>query len=181
MDTINWHCIFTKSVCFCLALPKNETKKDTFQDTSEKLEFSKEKLELTENALVKQIESNLKLSLTHSTNRRIVNKPNYVRRNLSLPIFHFVPKYSNPRFQMNVLVTGTPDCGKTTLCQILKDLLEESFSLSVQHLNISELVKQHNLHDGYDKRLATFILDEDKLWITWKKSLSSNHPLEILS
>ena len=64
---------------------------------------------------------------------------------------------------MNVLVTGTPGCGKTTLCQMLKDLLEETFSLSVQHLNISDLVKQHNLHDGYDKRLDTFILDEDKL------------------
>lgn len=64
---------------------------------------------------------------------------------------------------MNILVTGTPGCGKTTLCEMLKDLLRDKFSLSVHHFNISELVKQNNLHDGYDKKFDTLILNEDKL------------------
>ena len=55
---------------FLFSTTKNETKKVSFQDTSESLESSTEKMELIENALVKQFESNLKLRITHLKNRK---------------------------------------------------------------------------------------------------------------
>ncbi|RQM10296.1 hypothetical protein B5M09_000119 [Aphanomyces astaci] len=44
----------------------------------------------------------------------------------------------------NILVTGTPGTGKTTLCQLLA-------------------VKEHELHAGRDEDFDCFILDEDKV------------------
>ena len=63
---------------------------------------------------------------------------------------------------MNILITGTPGCGKTTLSEGIKDRLLEVFP-NVNHWNISQIVKRENLHEGYDKKFDTFILNEDKL------------------
>ncbi|PIA35532.1 hypothetical protein AQUCO_03500113v1 [Aquilegia coerulea] len=50
----------------------------------------------------------------------------------------------NSRKKPNILVTGTPGVGKTTTSSLLTDATQ------LRHINIGELVKQKNLHDGWD-------------------------------
>ncbi|RKP24865.1 adenylate kinase isoenzyme 6-like protein [Syncephalis pseudoplumigaleata] len=61
------------------------------------------------------------------------------------------------RQRPNILVTGTPGTGKTTLSELV------ALALGYEHINVSELVKAHSLHDGYDEAFDTFILNDDKL------------------
>ncbi|KAL4129442.1 hypothetical protein PRIC2_005450 [Phytophthora ramorum] len=58
----------------------------------------------------------------------------------------------------NILVTGTPGTGKTSMCQ---QLAERSQLLS--HLNVGDLVKERGLHSGRDEEFDCFVLDEDKV------------------
>ncbi|OWY94712.1 Adenylate kinase [Phytophthora megakarya] len=58
----------------------------------------------------------------------------------------------------NILVTGTPGTGKTSMCQ---QLAERSHLLS--HLNVGDLVKERGLHTGRDEEFDCFVLDEDKV------------------
>ncbi|WVY99423.1 hypothetical protein V8G54_025493, partial [Vigna mungo] len=60
-------------------------------------------------------------------------------------------KRKNP----NILVTGTPGTGKTTMCTTLAEVTQ------LCHINIGELVKEKNLHDGWDDELECYILNED--------------------
>ena len=57
----------------------------------------------------------------------------------------------------NILITGTPGTGKTTLAA------EVANRLGITHVNIGEIAKENNYYDGYDDKLQTHILDEDKL------------------
>lgn len=57
----------------------------------------------------------------------------------------------------NILITGTPGTGKTTLA------IELASRLQITHINIGEIAKENNYYDGYDEALQTHILDEDKL------------------
>lgn len=61
----------------------------------------------------------------------------------------------NSRKKPNILVTGTPGTGKTTT----------SFSLAeatqLRHINIGELVREKNLHDGWDDQFDCHIINED--------------------
>jgi adenylate kinase len=57
----------------------------------------------------------------------------------------------------NVLVTGTPGCGKTTFSQML------AASCSLKQLVVGELVKEKGLHEGWDEEWQAYTLDEDKL------------------
>ncbi len=57
----------------------------------------------------------------------------------------------------NLLITGTPGVGKTTLAETASE------KLGFRHLNVGELVKEHECHEGMDEALNTYILDEDKL------------------
>lgn len=59
----------------------------------------------------------------------------------------------------NVLVTGTPGTGKTTLCELLVTALGGTW----RHVNVGQLVKDKSLHDGYDGEYDTFMLNEDKV------------------
>lgn len=61
----------------------------------------------------------------------------------------------NRRKKPNILVTGTPGTGKTTTSSLLSDATE------LRHINIGELVKQKNLHDGWDDELDCHIINED--------------------
>ncbi|QCD94383.1 transcription initiation factor TFIID subunit 9/ adenylate kinase [Vigna unguiculata] len=60
-------------------------------------------------------------------------------------------KRKNP----NILVTGTPGTGKTTMCTTLAEATQ------LRHINIGELVKEKNLHDGWDDELDCYVLNED--------------------
>ncbi|CAH0474532.1 unnamed protein product [Peronospora belbahrii] len=58
----------------------------------------------------------------------------------------------------NILVTGTPGTGKTSMCQ---QLAERSQYLS--HVNVGDLVKERGLHSGRDEEFDCFVQDEDKV------------------
>jgi adenylate kinase len=63
------------------------------------------------------------------------------------------------RKRPNILVTGTPGTGKSTHAQ----LLVQSSPVPLQHINVSDLVKEKGLHEGYDQEWDTYIVDEDKV------------------
>eukprot|EP00128_Syssomonas_multiformis_P008891 Colp12_sorted_trinity150504_noHs@27217 len=64
---------------------------------------------------------------------------------------------ANQRSKPNILVTGTPGTGKTTLCELLAQQLE------YQHINIGEKVKALDLHEGWDDEYGCYVIDEDKV------------------
>ncbi|KAI9341296.1 AAA domain-containing protein [Pilaira anomala] len=57
----------------------------------------------------------------------------------------------------NILVTGTPGTGKTTTSEMIAEVT------GLDHVNVGELVKQKQLHEGYLEEFDTHVLDEDKL------------------
>ena len=57
----------------------------------------------------------------------------------------------------NILITGTPGCGKSVTTQAAAE------RLGLQWLDVTELVKKHECHEGRDEAFDTLILDEDKL------------------
>ncbi|KAG4401841.1 hypothetical protein GLYMA_02G076000v4 [Glycine max] len=59
------------------------------------------------------------------------------------------------RKKPNILVTGTPGTGKTTMCTALAEATQ------LRHINVGELVKEKNLHDGWDDELDCHVLNED--------------------
>ncbi|CAH9113487.1 unnamed protein product [Cuscuta europaea] len=62
---------------------------------------------------------------------------------------------SSCRQRPNILMTGTPGTGKTTTASALADAAQ------LRHINIGDLVKVKNLHDGWDDELDCFIINED--------------------
>ena len=66
-------------------------------------------------------------------------------------------KGMGPKMQPNVLITGTPGTGKTTLSA------EVARRTGMEHVNVGEIVTAQGLHSGRDEEFDTFILDEDKV------------------
>ena len=62
------------------------------------------------------------------------------------------------RRRPNILVTGTPGCGKTSTASLLAERLD-----FLKHVNIGELSEENDCYEGHDDELDTNILDEDKL------------------
>lgn len=62
-----------------------------------------------------------------------------------------------PRTKPNIVVTGTPGVGKSTLAAQLAD------STGLQVVAVNGLVKERALHDGWDAQLRSWIVDDDKL------------------
>ena len=58
-----------------------------------------------------------------------------------------------------IVITGTPGTGKTTHAQ----LLAEHSPVPLQHINVSELVKERVLHEGFDEEWRSYVVDEDKV------------------
>ncbi|PAA48390.1 hypothetical protein BOX15_Mlig028478g5 [Macrostomum lignano] len=58
----------------------------------------------------------------------------------------------------NILVTGTPGTGKSTLCQELANRLP-----SVTHVCVGEVAKANDNFDGWDEATQCHFLDEDRL------------------
>ncbi|CAG9856187.1 unnamed protein product [Phyllotreta striolata] len=57
----------------------------------------------------------------------------------------------------NILVTGTPGVGKSTLCSKLSELT------GLTWLDISKIAKDHDCLEGFDETYQCSYLDEDKL------------------
>lgn len=64
------------------------------------------------------------------------------------------------RYHPNIIITGTPGCGKTSLSRNLLQTLPKS---DYKHYNISELAKERDCIESYDKERDTGVVDEDKL------------------
>ncbi|KAL8645111.1 MAG: hypothetical protein Q9226_007451 [Calogaya cf. arnoldii] len=62
-----------------------------------------------------------------------------------------------PRTKPNIIITGTPGVGKTTLCESLTSIAD------LKHLAINRVAKEHDCHDGWDDVLDSWIVDEDKI------------------
>ncbi|XP_010270317.1 PREDICTED: adenylate kinase isoenzyme 6 homolog [Nelumbo nucifera] len=61
----------------------------------------------------------------------------------------------NSRKKPNILVTGTPGTGKTTTSSLLADATQ------LRRINVGELVKEKNLHQGWDDEFDCHVIDED--------------------
>lgn len=56
----------------------------------------------------------------------------------------------------NILITGTPGTGKSTTARMLEERVA-----TMRHVEIGALVKEKQLHHGWDEEYETYILDED--------------------
>uniref|UniRef100_A0A915PH43 Adenylate kinase isoenzyme 6 homolog n=1 Tax=Setaria digitata TaxID=48799 RepID=A0A915PH43_9BILA len=63
---------------------------------------------------------------------------------------------SETRQKPNLLITGTPGTGKTTLCQALAE------KLGFDHINCGKEILDNTLYSEYDEEFDSHILDEDK-------------------
>lgn len=57
-----------------------------------------------------------------------------------------------------IVITGTPGTGKSTHAELL---VQES-PVPLQHINVSEFVKEKELYENFDAEWDTHIVDEDK-------------------
>mmetsp|Transcript_31597 Transcript_31597/g.53326 ORF Transcript_31597/g.53326 Transcript_31597/m.53326 type:complete len:172 (-) Transcript_31597:1813-2328(-) len=57
----------------------------------------------------------------------------------------------------NILITGTPGTGKTETAR------QAAERTGMKHVNVGELVKQHECHEGKDDEFDTYIIDDDKI------------------
>lgn len=58
-----------------------------------------------------------------------------------------------------IVLTGTPGTGKTTHAQML---VSES-PVPLQHINVSEWVKDKSLHQGFNEEWQSYEVDDDKV------------------
>lgn len=58
----------------------------------------------------------------------------------------------------NILITGTPGTGKTSLSNALIDS-----NPSLHHIDLSQLISDQELHDGRDDHFDTLLINEDKV------------------
>ena len=82
----------------------------------------------------------------------------------------------------NIVVTGTPGTGKSTLAsQVAESYTLPSGMNPMRHMNIGPLVKQHGFDAAYDAEWDSYEVDEDRL-LDYLELLSGGtapDPLEI--
>ena len=61
------------------------------------------------------------------------------------------------RSKPNIIITGTPGVGKTSHCEALVQ------DPTLKHLSINQVVKEKGFHEGWDEKLQTYVVDEDKV------------------
>jgi adenylate kinase len=71
----------------------------------------------------------------------------------------------------NILVTGTPGCGKTTLCENIVKAMEQQ-NMKYVHLNISQIAIDNRFTEEFDEERQTHVLDEDQLLDHLEETLS---------
>lgn len=64
------------------------------------------------------------------------------------------------RYRPNIIITGTPGCGKTSHSEAL---VSQAGSDSYVHINVSDFAKNSKCFESYDEVLDTHVVDEDKL------------------
>ncbi|KAJ3057418.1 hypothetical protein HK097_007597 [Rhizophlyctis rosea] len=64
---------------------------------------------------------------------------------------------TSPTYRPNILVTGTPGTGKTTTSELI------ALAVGFQHIEVGKLVKEKQLHNGFDEEFQSWLLDEDKV------------------
>ncbi|CAD5113625.1 DgyrCDS2788 [Dimorphilus gyrociliatus] len=57
----------------------------------------------------------------------------------------------------NIMITGTPGTGKSTLGRELAD------RTGLKYINVGELAKENNFFDGFDQDLVCPVIDEDRV------------------
>ncbi|VDL86924.1 unnamed protein product [Schistocephalus solidus] len=57
----------------------------------------------------------------------------------------------------NILITGTPCCGKSTLAT------ELSAATGLNYISVNDVAKEQELYDGYDGENECHVLDEDRV------------------
>jgi adenylate kinase len=62
------------------------------------------------------------------------------------------------RTMPNILVTGTPGTGKSTMVEALIARLP-----ALHAVDVGALVRDKQLHSGWDEEYQTYVLDEDKV------------------
>ncbi|RLV91246.1 Adenylate kinase isoenzyme 6 HBR1 [Spathaspora sp. JA1] len=70
------------------------------------------------------------------------------------------------RYIPNIIITGTPGCGKSSHSESLVSHLNQELPNKDQkftHLNVSDIAKERGCIESYDERLDTSVVDEDKL------------------
>lgn len=65
---------------------------------------------------------------------------------------------SQDRVRPNILITGTPGTGKTSLAAQVASILTD-----YEHVEVSDLIKAKHLHEGWDEEHEAYICDEDKV------------------
>ena len=58
----------------------------------------------------------------------------------------------------NILITGTPGTGKSSLAEMIMHNFD-----GLTHLNVSELIKERKLADKFNKEWQTWEFDDDKV------------------
>jgi len=68
------------------------------------------------------------------------------------------------RTKPNILITGTPGVGKSTLCaELLKSPTEDLAGVQYKWYDINKIARDRDCYDGYDDELQCDILNEDRV------------------
>lgn len=67
------------------------------------------------------------------------------------------------RFYPNIIITGTPGCGKSSHASSLISELPSELQEKFAHFPISEIAKKQKFIDSYDESRDTSVVDDDKL------------------
>jgi adenylate kinase len=62
------------------------------------------------------------------------------------------------RAQPNIVVTGTPGTGKTTLAEELARRIPE-----LRHVSVNEVARDRECRESYDEALQSWVVDEEKV------------------
>lgn len=72
-------------------------------------------------------------------------------------ILFIVMASSKTRLKPNILITGTPGTGKSTLAPIIAE------NLGFEFIDIAKSIKENKFYSEFDEEYNSYILDEDKL------------------
>jgi adenylate kinase len=71
------------------------------------------------------------------------------------------------RTNPNIVVTGTPGVGKTTHAEQLAQ------ATGFKHISVNQIVKDEGFHEGKDEETGSWVVDEDKVRLSFHLILES--------